>query len=196
VLDESHERAPNATIIIVGYPWLLPRGTSGTCTLGYNGLSHYDMSANMNLVDGGVDYVDGLLRTIVNQVAANGIDVHFADPRGTFVNHDACEPHLSVSSSPWTNQEYAWINPLIFQFPGPGGIQRLMPYSESFHANAAGQEADATLVQSCYGNKKTAGWILARANTWANTQRRSHATGSAAPAFVHTVLGGESRPPA
>ncbi len=156
ILDAIHQRAPNAMIIVVGYPWLFPTSWEAAsltnCTIGFSGLGHYWISpTNMGRIVSGINYVDDKLKTIVDSAAAGGLDVRFADSRGAFFGHDVCEPTDQSSRSPWTVQTYAWINPILFS----NSLGNTHP--ESLHPNKTGQAAYANLVAGCYANKNNCG---------------------------------------
>jgi len=76
--------APNARIVVLGYPDLYDLSKSGTCI----GLSTSDRTA----LDAGADALDGALATAA---AANGDT--FADVRGQFAQHEICD------SGSWLN---------------------------------------------------------------------------------------------
>jgi len=147
ILTEIHRRAPNATIVVVGYPHLLPEHPTSKCTLGFSGLSHYWMPPeNIDLIDDGEEYVDDMIQSLVLSAAYHGVPVRFADPRGVFNRHDACQVHDRHGQP----QTHAWINGLLFD-----GIANPSPYS--MHPNAAGQAAYAGLVAGCYANPQACG---------------------------------------
>jgi IgGFc binding protein/GDSL-like Lipase/Acylhydrolase family len=148
LLTMIHGRAPNARIIVVGYPQLFPEKLVSNCNVGWNGLAHYSITpANDSLVVAGEEYADNLIREIVQQAAAQGLNVRFADPRAGFEGHDVCQIHDKTGQP----QTHAWINELIFS--------SLTNYTvESFHPNAAGQKAYAELVAGCYAKATSCGW--------------------------------------
>jgi len=76
--------APNAKIVVLGYPDLYDLSKSGTCI----GLSTSDRTA----LDAGADALDGALATAA---AANGDT--FADVRSQFAHHEICD------SGSWLN---------------------------------------------------------------------------------------------
>ena len=70
--------APNATVVVLGYPELYDLSKSGTCI----GLSTSDRVA----LNHGADELDGAL-----QAAAQANDDVFADVRGQFAGHEICD---------------------------------------------------------------------------------------------------------
>ncbi len=149
LLTQVHKRAPNARIIVVGYPHLFPETLVSNCTVGGSSLfTHYSITpANDGLMGTGQEYVDNLIREIVQQAAAQGLNARFADPRARFVGHDVCQVHDSNGQP----QTHAWINGLLFNNP-------LNPSSYSFHPNAAGQKTYAELVAACYAKATSCGY--------------------------------------
>ena len=77
-LAAIRNRAPNATVVVLGYPDLYDLSKSGTCI----GLSTQDRTA-LNL---GADKLDGALQT-----AATANHDTFADVRGQFAGHEICD---------------------------------------------------------------------------------------------------------
>lgn len=149
LLTQIHNRAPNARIIVVGYPHLFPEKLASNCTVGGNGLGfHYSITpTNDSAIGGGQEYVDNLIRGIAAQAAAQGLDVRFADPRAGFIGHDVCQTHDGHGQP----QTHAWINGLLFN-----GLTE--PSTYSFHPNAAGQKTYAQLVAGCYAKATSCGW--------------------------------------
>lgn len=83
VYDAIHAKAPNAHVVVVGYPHFYKIG--GSC---WAGLSDASRAA----VNGAADELD----TVTAKRAANH-GFSFADVRGTFAGHELC------SGSPWLN---------------------------------------------------------------------------------------------
>lgn len=79
--------APNATVLVVGYPHLF---TAGGATCGINLLtSSHEKSLNQT-----ADLLDGV---IASEASSHGFT--FVDPRTAFASHELC------SSSPWLNND-------------------------------------------------------------------------------------------
>jgi len=83
VYDAIHAKAPNAHVVVVGYPHFYKIG--GSC---WGGLSDTSRAA----INGAADELD----TVTAKRAANH-GFSFADVRGTFTGHELC------SGSPWLN---------------------------------------------------------------------------------------------
>ncbi|KQX66009.1 SGNH/GDSL hydrolase family protein [Angustibacter sp. Root456] len=118
------QKAPNARIIVVGYPRLFPADPSNS----YRNLLFADDQRWMNAK---ADELDEMLRAAARDSGAN---VEFVDPRGAFAGHGI------GSADPW-------FNDLSFQ---ANGFTPVNP--GSFHPNAAGQRALARLVQEQLGH--------------------------------------------
>ena len=111
--------APNAEIIVLGYPNLFAGDTSALgCPQAGIGP---DVASWMNLMGDG-------LRSVIDQAVSyersQGLDIHLINPEPAFAGHHACDVGAN------------WINPISTT----GG---------SFHPNAAGQQEFATLVDEC-----------------------------------------------
>jgi lysophospholipase L1-like esterase len=113
------EKAPDARIIVVGYPRLFPADASDS----FRNLLWADDQRWMN---DKADQLDEMLRRAARE---SGADVEFVDPREVFAGHGI------GSDDPWFNDLSVQAN----------GFSPVNP--ESFHPNAAGQRALAELVQ-------------------------------------------------
>jgi len=143
LLAQVHSRAPNARIIVVGYPYLFPASHTGNCTVGsvLPGVDYSITPTNMGIINAAEQYADNLIRGIVWRAASQGLNVRFADPRAAFNGHDVCQVHDGTGQP----QTHAWINGLLFNFPA-----NISSYS--FHPNAAGQKAYTGVVAACYAS--------------------------------------------
>lgn len=114
---DLRERAPNARIIIMGYPRLFHEPPSEP-------LSNLLFGEDQLWMNGKADALNAMLRE-----AAREAGVEFIDPTDAFIGHGV------GSDDPWIN-DMDWGGPGISLFD-PG----------SFHPNAAGHEAMADLLQ-------------------------------------------------
>ena len=114
-----HEKAPNARIVVVGYPRLFPADPSDN----YRDLLFADSQVWMNQK---ADQLDAMLADAAREA---GVGVEFVDPREAF------EGHGLGSTDPWFNDLSVQANGFSPVNPG------------SFHPNAQGQRALADLVQ-------------------------------------------------
>lgn len=82
VIEGVKERAPRATVVVVGYPRLAPE--QGTC-------------AALPLADGDYSYVNGVIKRLNNNLkaAAKAANVHYVNMWTASRGHDIC------SSEPW-----------------------------------------------------------------------------------------------
>jgi lysophospholipase L1-like esterase len=114
-----HEKAPNARIVVVGYPRLFPAEPSDN----FRDLLFADSQVWMNQK---ADQLDAMLAGAAREA---GVGVEFVDPREAF------EGHGLGSTDPWFNDLSLQANGFSPVNPG------------SFHPNAQGQRALADLVQ-------------------------------------------------
>jgi len=80
-LHAIRQHAPNAKIVLLGYPDLYDLSKSSTCI----GLSTQDRTA----LDAAADTLDSVLSTAVTTAADQ--DIVFADVRGQFAGHEICD---------------------------------------------------------------------------------------------------------
>ena len=80
-LQAIRQHAPNAKIVLLGYPDLYDLSKSSTCI----GLSTQDRTA----LDAAADTLDSVLSTAVTTAADQ--DIVFADVRGQFAGHEICD---------------------------------------------------------------------------------------------------------
>lgn len=108
-----HAAAPNASILVGGYPRLFtPNGADGLC------LAMIAQGDKLWLNQMG-SLMNNMIQSAVNSVAATGVNIHFVDPSSQFNGHEEC------TSSPYFN-----------------GIDATNA-AYSFHPNSSGQAAYA-----------------------------------------------------
>ena len=129
VYTAIHKLAPNAAIVVLGYPQLFPTDAT-TCTSPSQRLLNVN---DMNWMNQMSVSLDQSISTAVSTVAgANaGLDIKFVNPTAVFSGHDIC------SSTPWINGIINWDN---------SGSGYTAPGVGSFHPMAVGQAAEATLI--------------------------------------------------
>ncbi len=90
-LDDIHVRAPQARVVIVGYPWLLPP------TIG--------CAPQMPVAPGDVPYLRSLQSTLNSAIsrAADAADATYVDMSAASEGHDGCQPIGT-----------RWVEPLVF----------------------------------------------------------------------------------
>jgi hypothetical protein len=133
--EAIHTAAPNAEIIVAGYPLLFPKNATRTCTVGrvlhltfklhpddQNWLDDMGIKLNQSVADA------------VSTVRATGVNIRFVDPVAAFAGHEIC------SKRPWINGLKAFA-------PSPAGPR--VPSPASFHPNKAGQAEYAKLINGC-----------------------------------------------
>jgi hypothetical protein len=118
--------APNADIIVTGYPQIFPASPTAPCDSGTSVLgASINLSVNAQvMLNQFSTNLNHYIDQAVGQAQAAGVDIQFVDPTAAFAGHALC------SGSPW------------FQ---PLGL----PVAASYHPTAAGQQAYATLVNQC-----------------------------------------------
>lgn len=136
-------RAPNAMIIVVGYPELFEDGTSAQpgCQ---NALLSGDQTSWMN---GMGQLLNQEIGDAVDAVQAQGLDFYFIPPDNPFGNgtspftgHRVCDP--TTGNAPAD----PYINGLVGPQNTGSGFQLV---AGSFHPTAAGEQEYATLVNQC-----------------------------------------------
>lgn len=131
--EAIHKKAPNAVIIIAGYPLLFPHIPTSSCNIGYG----YSFStARQSLLNTMGLQLDTMIASAVAAVKDQGVDIHYVDPTSAFAGHSVCE-----SSST------RWIRRLKAFYLSPAGFKRVNP--GSFHPNQSRQNAYATLFNDC-----------------------------------------------
>jgi GDSL-like Lipase/Acylhydrolase family len=132
-LVEIHTLAPNATILLGGYPHLFANAPTGDCSVGgyeLGGFPVYAPYKTMGLLNGAVNTLDNDLQSIA--AAASAINVHYVNPLSAFAGHGLCDTGSS------------YINGLFTDPTTPD------PMKWSFHPNIAGQAAYASLFEAAY----------------------------------------------
>ncbi|MBM7365974.1 SGNH/GDSL hydrolase family protein [Gordonia hydrophobica] len=79
-LRSIRDKAPNARVVVAGYPWLMPARTSCRPAVG--------------IADGDVDYVHRVQQALNDAIsaAANRVGVTFVDMAARSIGHEACSP--------------------------------------------------------------------------------------------------------
>ena len=130
---EIARRAPNARILVVGYPHLFPARPADTCQVGtLFGTALLVGKGDMEWMNNMSDLLADTMAAEVRVARGRGVDVTFVDLRQSFSGHEACGP------TPWINQvQIDYWQPWFF-------LPRARPWS--FHPNEAGQRAYASAV--------------------------------------------------
>lgn len=115
--------APNANIIVAGYPQLLdPSGKGAVIS-----------EKEAGLVNSNVSYFNDELEKIVEELKTEGKKIHFVDVEGKFQHHEA------YSTDPW-------INNIILGHAAQELDDKAVKSSYSIHPNEKGAEAYAECV--------------------------------------------------
>jgi lysophospholipase L1-like esterase len=129
--------APNADIIVLGYPRIFPGDQNPTGPCSVDAVATLGIPVVLFLNQMG-DLLNQEISGAVAQVKATGANIHYIDPNSAFTGHEIC------SSSPW-------INGVVSEQTSGSGTSA--PGTDSFHPTAAGQQAFATLVDECIAGK-------------------------------------------
>jgi hypothetical protein len=133
---QIHTLAPNAEIIVLGYPLLFPQGATSSCKIGsVAGVPVTMNSQDQNWLNQMGSLLNSNIATAVSWAKTyDGADIHYVNPTSAFTGHDVC------SSS-------SWILPLSsFVVTGSGFS---LVNTGSFHPNQTGQAEYADLVNGC-----------------------------------------------
>jgi hypothetical protein len=131
VYENIHTLAPNAEIVVLGYPDLFPSNPTSNCVVG---LGIPLSPADQTWLNQMGTLLDQDTQSAVQAVAAQGADIHFINPTSGFTGHAIC------SAAPWINGLINWsVSGSGLKVPGAG----------SFHPTLAGQKEYATLVDKC-----------------------------------------------
>ncbi len=125
--------APNAEIIVLGYPRLFPGDQNPTSTCEVTPGIDFDVPT-VKFVNTMGDLMDQTISGAVAEVKATGVNIHFINPNSVFSGHEIC------SSSPW-------FGGIVTEETSGSGTSA--PGNDSFHPTAAGQQAFAKLVNEC-----------------------------------------------
>jgi lysophospholipase L1-like esterase len=119
--------APNADIVVVGYPNLFPANPTAPCDSGSitGKAARLSVDAQEMLNDFGTDLNNAISQAVSQAKNDFGVDIQFVNPTSAFAGHELC------SSDPW-------FLPLS-----------LTNVASSYHPNPAGQAKFADLVNQC-----------------------------------------------
>jgi hypothetical protein len=118
-------QAPNADIVVVGYPQLFPENPTASCSSdSYLGKAAPLSVGTQQMLNGFAEDLNSALSTAVTAAQVNGVAIHFVNPTQAFLGHALCDSGTS------------WIQPLQIVTNKPG----------SYHPNQQGQAEYGTLV--------------------------------------------------
>lgn len=135
VLAAIHQAAPNAKIIVTGYPTLFgsrPTDAFG-CQVSQQGI--YLTAADASWISDKAKALNATIRGSVHQARKAGVDVHYANVSRKFKNHNLCD------------RGKAWVNPIVFTPTNPPQLS-----TASFHPTVRGQLAFAGAVSRAAGH--------------------------------------------
>ncbi len=122
VLGTIRQLAPNATVVLVGYPHVV------STSLFRDAACHYEQ----NVATWMADMTDLAVEQMQTAASAVG-NVRFADVRAAFEHHEACTP-----------DDVEWINAVLADSASGSGTNH--PGSGSFHPNLLGHAADERVI--------------------------------------------------
>ncbi|HEV2371971.1 MAG TPA: GDSL-type esterase/lipase family protein, partial [Streptosporangiaceae bacterium] len=123
--------APNATILVIGYPDLFPGGQNATACTVYAGVTL--TGPDVRWLNSMGDQMDLQTLYAATAVGADTGRVFYLDPNDVFQDHRICDP-------------VPWINGVVTKESSNSGWST--PGNNSFHPNADGQAALARLVNN------------------------------------------------
>jgi len=151
IVRAIHAAAPNATIVIGGYPRLFPASSAacltGTLALGaFPALAAVPVAFSATVVEQFNAMADSLDATLaaIAAAAARTMPVSYANVAPLFTGH-------AVSCS-GTQTAANWINSITTQPAAGGGLEYGVPAPSSFHPTAAGQVAYANAFLAALGH--------------------------------------------
>jgi hypothetical protein len=136
VYEEIHARAPNARIVVLGYPAAFQANPQSSCKVGPGlaGVGAYLNTSDQSWLNGISALLNTTIGSAVTIAKTSGANIDFINPTQGFASHELC------SASPWIYGVQLLSNTGSgFSFVDPG----------SFHPTVAGQEEYATLVNEC-----------------------------------------------
>lgn len=139
------DAAPNAKIIVLGYPRLFPGDTNAQkCVLRQAaGVPIISLPAAVtSWLNARGDQLNAVTANAVHEVATQGHDIHFVDPNAEFEGHQVC----AQDSDQWINGVISWSDSGSGATPVGAG---------TFHPRPAGQQAYARLVDNCLAGSIT-----------------------------------------
>lgn len=145
VYQTIHTLAPNAEIVVVGYPRLFADSIANKNSCGVSPILGVPNDEAMWLNSMG-NLLNSVTADQVSTLRQAGLDIHFIDPNnpgdGTsgFDGHNVCDSTGAVNSNTWIN------GVVVSQTSGSGTTT---PGAGSFHPTAAGQAEFAKLVNEC-----------------------------------------------
>ena len=127
--------APNAHIVVVGYPHLFGKFTGAQCRVGTAaGIEKFYVSkSDARWLNAEADSLNQTVSNAVETAVGAGVDVSFVNPTSAFAGHGLCD-----TSTPW-------INGLLFK--ATAAPIPITDKVESFHPNTDGQNALAALLE-------------------------------------------------
>ncbi len=155
---QIHQAAPNAAIVLMGYPRAFPEpepldpaseifyGSAGVCSGDYVSLGVLNVAFGRNegiFLNGVSDALDEMYAGLVEDLKKEDIRVAFSDPRDDFAGHDLCSVTPALHGIEFANAKTEAEKTLLFEQGAPVSQQ-------SFHPNELGaqlyaQSLNATL---------------------------------------------------
>jgi hypothetical protein len=125
--------APNAHIVVIGYPNLFPGNTDPTSPCSPDAVITITIPDEA-MLNGFGDDLETAISTAVAYEKGKGADISYINPNAAFSGHQVC------GSTPW-------INGVVNEEESNAGTS--IPGNDSYHLEAAGEQEYATLVDEC-----------------------------------------------
>ncbi|MHB1788593.1 MAG: SGNH/GDSL hydrolase family protein [Acidimicrobiales bacterium] len=137
LINQLHHQAPQAWIVLVGYPELFQQNPTSSC-------SFISAGRQLLLNEAATQLNNNYAQPVVNQLSASGVPVWYVDTLHSFAGHELCD----------SNQ---YLNPLIIKVTtlfchpaytfGPSWLTNAVCV-ESFHPNAGGYSHLLSVVRA------------------------------------------------
>lgn len=135
VLSDIARRAPDAEILVTGYPRLLGDRPTASGHRGSDTLPLYVSAEDAAWLSAQSDALDAAIAAAVGRAQGSGVRARFVDVSATFAGHA-----LSDHDTPW-------VNGVVL-----ASLTSLVPDASSFHLTAEGSAAYAAAIAAAVGH--------------------------------------------
>jgi hypothetical protein len=134
--------APNARIVVIGYPRLFAGNTNPTQPCAVD-LASTILIPDVAMLNKFGNELDAQVAAAVAAERAAGVKIVFINPAPAFDAHEVCSPD-------------PWINGVVNEETSKAGTD--VPGFDSFHLQAAGEQEYATLIDECLAGRLPAAY--------------------------------------